>query len=426
MAAPDQRPLSVEEATTHILADFALLGDERIGLEDALGRVLAAPLTAAEDQPSFANSSMDGYAVRAADIAPARADHAVTLAVIEDIPAGAVPAHALEPGQAARIMTGAPMPTGADAVIPVEDTDAQWRGDRTPMTGEAALNAPSVRVMRAVRAGDYVRARGEDMRAGEQMLPAGTPLRAAEIGLLAALGQAQVAVVRQPRVAILSSGDELTEIDQPLLPGQIRNSNAYTLAALVQTYGGIPIRIPTARDTLDSVRASFDDALSRSPDVLLSSAGVSVGAFDPVRAVLAERGEITLWRINIRPGKPLAYGRVGGIPFFGLPGNPVSAQVTFDLFVRPALLTLAGLPTDPPMTEAALAHDLPSDGRRSYIRVILEQSGGRLTASATGTQSSGALSSMVRADGLLILPEGITQAQAGQVYPVRLLRPHLI
>jgi molybdopterin molybdotransferase len=202
-----------------------------------------------------------------------------------------------------------------------------------------------------------------------------------------------------------------------LSPDKIRDSNSYMLAALVATYGGIPIRIPPAHDTLEDVRRRFREALEQKPDIILSSAGVSVGAFDVVRTVIDELGKVNFWRINLRPGKPLAFGQVGGIPFFGLPGNPVSAMVTFDIFVRPAVLKLAGLPI-----QAAIAEDLHSDGRRSYLRVWLEQRDGQWLAHLTGTQSSGALTSMVLADGLLIVPENVTALPAGSLLPVRLLR----
>lgn len=228
--------------------------------------------------------------------------------------------------------------------------------------------------------------------------------------------------MRRPRVAILSSGDELIRVNEPLGPGKIRDVNSYTLTGLVDTYGGEPIRIPPARDTIEDVRRSFTEALSHQPDLLLSSAGVSVGSFDVVRTVMEEMGQINFWRVNLRPGKPLAFGMIAGIPFFGLPGNPVSAMVTFDVFVRPTLLKMSGREEILPTIEATLRDTLTSDGRRSYIRVKLSREDGQFYAEATGTQSSGALMSMVMADGLLIIPETVTEARAGEKFSVRLLR----
>jgi molybdopterin molybdotransferase len=408
--------LSVDAALARILRDFHRLSAELMALETAHGRKLADDVIASHDLPPFANSSMDGYAVRAQDVTTASADAPVRLRVSYDIPAGSAPTQPIEAGEAARIMTGAPIPPAADAVVPVEQTDTPWRA------GDDVALADTVAIFKAARSGANVRYPGEDVRVGERVLTAGTRIRAAEMGVLAGLGMAQVSVVRKPRVALLSSGDELLAVDEPLAPGKIRDMNSYTLAALVTELGGEAIRIPIARDRLDDVRGRFQEALAVQPDVVLSSAGVSAGTADLIRIVLDELGEVGFWKINLRPGKPLAYGRLGGVPFFGLPGNPVSAMVTFDVFVRPALLKLLGAPDVAQITTAALAEDVPSDGRRSYIRVRLRDEGGRLVATTTGTQSSGALSSMVMADGLLIIPEDVMLARAGERYPVRVLR----
>lgn len=410
---------NVDTALNRILQDVGPLPAEAVALRSALNRVLAADLRADINLPPFPNSSMDGYAVRSADVAAARADAPVRLRVAFDIPAGTAPDRALQPGEAARIFTGAPMPDGADAVVPVEQTDTTF----TP--GEDTALPESVAIRQAVEAGAYVRPMGEDIQKGQVVLTGGTVLRPQEIGLLAALGQPQVEVVEQPRVAIISTGDELLEVDEPLTPGKIRNVNAYTLAGLVTIYGGVPLVIPTARDTLADVRRCFDEALADRPHILVSSAGVSVGTFDVVRTVLAELGQVDFWRVNLRPGKPLAYGQVRGIPFFGLPGNPVSAMVTFDVFVRPVMLKLGQRPGDWHTIRASIGEDLQSDGRRSYLRVTLHQQDGQYIARTTGTQSSGALSSMVLADGLLIVPEGIMEVAAGTQLEVRLLRSRM-
>lgn len=407
---------NIDEATARILTAIQRLPAEKIPLIEAFGRVLAEDVISPVSLPPFANSSMDGYAVRAEDVTTATQNTPVQLRVTMDIPAGTAPTQALQPGEAARIMTGAPMPDGADAVVPVEQTDQNWRsGADEALSEQVAIFSP-------VRAGDYVRPVGEDVKAGQTVLHAGTLLRAPEIGALAGIGIGQVPVVRKPRVAIVSTGDELVGVDEPLTPGKIRDSNSYTLYGLVLQYGGFPIRIPTARDTLEDVRRRFQEALDQQPDLIISSAGVSVGAFDVVRTVLDELGKVDFWRVNLRPGKPLAYGHLRGVPFFGLPGNPVSAMVTFDVFVRPVLSKMLGRQDTPPTVQAVVGESLRSDGRRSYLRVTLSRENGHIVARTTGTQSSGALMSMVQADGLLIIPEGVTEVTAGQTFPVRLLR----
>ncbi len=408
--------LSVDEAVARILSGITPLAAETVTLTEALGRILAETLWSEISLPPFANSSMDGFAVHAGNLKYASKEQPAVIRVVMDIPAGSSPDQPLQNGQAARIMTGAPLPDGADAVVPVEQTDQQWKsGENTPLPEVVTIYA-------GVNPGDYVRPIGEDIQAGQIVLESGTLLRPQELGILAALGQAQVSVIRRPRVAILSSGDELVDVSEPLAPGKIRDVNSYTLFGLIATYGGLPIRIPTAHDTLDDVRRRFREAIDQQPDLILSSAGVSVGAFDIVRAVMDELGQIDFWRVNLRPGKPLAFGSLGGVPFFGLPGNPVSAMVTFDVFVRPTLLRLSGQPDAVPTVEATLRELLKSDGRRSYIRVKLSRKDGQFIAHTTGTQSSGALMSMVLADGLLIIPENVTEARAGDKFSVRLLK----
>lgn len=410
--------LSVEQVLARVLARVEPLPSERIHVAQALDRILADDVVAAVSVPPFANSAMDGYAVRAADVAGATPQTPITLIPVDDIPAGRMATRSVGAGEAARIMTGAPVPPGADAVVPVEQTDDRWRA-----AGNAPLPA-RVAVYRSVAPGENVRPAGEDIQAGQTVLRAGAALRPQDIGVLVSLGVVEVAVHRRPKVAILATGDELVELGQPLAPGQIHNSNSYMLAGLVQQCGGVPLHLPVARDTLTEVRARFQEALALEPDFVLSSAGVSVGTHDVVRTVVDELGEVEIWRVNVRPGKPLAFGHVGQVPFFGLPGNPVSAMVTFDLFVRPALLRASGAdPLSVPLVSAMLDEDLQLDGRRTYLRVVLSERDGELVARTTGTQSSGALMSMVLADGLLIIPEGHVHVTAGSRFMVRLLRP---
>ena len=405
----------VDNALAEILATISTLAHETIDLESALGRVLAEDVLAEINLPPFANSSMDGYAVRSADVAAASHDNPVLLHVVMDIPAGKPPQKPIQPGEAARIMTGAPMPDGADAVIPVEDTDGSW--DKQ----SALIN--HVKVFRTVHTGDYVRPVGEDIQAGSIVLESGTTIRPQELGILAALGQGRVQVVKKPLVAILSTGDELVNVDEPLTPGKIRDVNTHTLTGLVMSNGGQVYPLPIARDTLDDVRNLFRSALQPKPDMLISSAGVSVGAADLIRTVLEELGEMNFWRINLRPGKPLTFGTIQGIPFFGLPGNPVSAMVTFDVLVRPALLKMAGLPLITNYIDAIVDEAIESDGRRSYLRVKLTLQDDGYHATTTGTQSSGALMSMVLADGLMIVPEGVKHVKAKTRLRVRVLKP---
>ncbi len=326
--------LTVAEALAIVLSRVAPLDEERVPLLDALGRVLAAPVVAADSLPPFANSSMDGYAVRADDIVSAGPQSAVLLRVVADIAAGRPSDVALTPGTAARIMTGAPLPDGADAVVPVEDTDEPWRGADRPLPERVAIR-------RAVGHGDYVRYPGEDIRAGQTVLTAGHVIRPQEIGVLASLGVERVTVVRRPRVGVLATGDELIDVGAPLMPGKIRNSNGYAQAAQVRALGGEALALGVAGDREDDVRARLDAGVAAGVDLLVSSAGVSVGAYDVVKAVLDQAGGVVFWRVRMRPGKPLAFGAYRGVPFLGLPGNPVSAMVSFERFARPAILKLS-------------------------------------------------------------------------------------
>ncbi len=408
--------LNVDSALKNILAAVRPLPSESISLAETLDRVIARDIVSPVDLPPFDNSAMDGYAIRHQDSAAANAANPVALSVVMDIPAGAAPTGVLETGQAARIMTGAPIPPGTSAVIPVEDTDDDW------YKGEAAPVPATVRLFRALRADENIRRAGESIAAGHRIMAAGTALGPAEIGMLAGIGCAKVDVIRQPKVVILSSGDELVDVHQTPAPGQIRDSNSYSVAALVRAGGGVAIRLPIARDSLDSVRALYRRALEIHPDLIISTAGVSVGAADFVKTVLDELGDIDFWRINMRPGKPLAFGSLQGIPFFGLPGNPVSAMVTFEVLARPALARISGREFKRKTISAVTADALKSDGRRSYIRVTISRSDKGFIAHSTGIQSSGALMSMVLADGLAVVPEGTEFLPAGTELTVLLLR----
>jgi molybdopterin molybdotransferase len=408
--------LNVDAALANILADMKTLAAEAVSLPDSFNRVLAKDIISPIDLPPFDNSAMDGYAIRHEDSADAGISNPISLSVTMDIMAGSVPVGQLEAVQAARIMTGAPIPAGATAVIPVEDTD-----DDCSKGADSALPS-QICLYRSLKCGENIRLAGENIKAGDKVIKAGAIIGPAEIGMLAGIGFPRVEVIRQPKVVILSSGDELVDIYDDLTPGKIRDTNGYTLAGLIREAGGVPIRLPIAKDRLESVRALYRRALDINPDLLISTAGVSVGAADLVRAVMGELGEIDFWRINMRPGKPLAYGTIQGVPFFGLPGNPVSTMVTFEVIVRPALAKIAGRSVNQRRVRATTGDDMRSDGRRTYARVTLNREGDRLIARSTGIQSSGALMSMVLADGLAIVPEDRIFVPAGSELDVLLLR----
>ncbi|MBU1750664.1 MAG: molybdopterin molybdotransferase MoeA [Chloroflexi bacterium] len=397
--------LPVEEARACILAAVAPMEAVTVPLLDAQDHVLAEDVVSAVTVPPLANSSMDGFAVRAEDTV----DAPVSLVVAGTVAAGYMYEGAVGPGQAVRIMTGAPLPPGADAVVRFEDTDA-------------ADDRVTIRV--AVRPGNYVRPAGQDIRAGEVVVPRGTLLRPAHIGVLASVGQAQVSVIRRPRVGVLATGDELVPVGEPLQPGQIYNSNTYSMAAQVTAAGGIPVLLGIARDTKSDLTACFRRGLEAGVDLFITSGGVSMGDFDVVKDVLQAEGSMDFWRVNMKPGKPLAFGRLGSVPHLGLPGNPVSSMVAFQQFARPAILKMRGLTNlDSPTVDVILDEDVPAltltpdlvrDERRQYVRVMVETRADGPHARLTGSQDSGVLTSMARANALVVVPEGEAGARAGE------------
>jgi len=328
--------------------------------------------------------------------------------VVADIPAGSAPTVTLAQGQSARIMTGAQLPKGADAVIPVEDTDFHSR--------DAGTTAPqTISFTRTMQAGENIRPRGMDLHAGDVILQKGHKLKAQDLGMLAMLGVAQVQVHKKPRVALFSSGDELLEADSPLSEGKIHDSNSYSLTALIEDAGAEVLRLGIAKDTRESVEDLLQKAVNEDVDLIVSSAGVSVGAFDFVRDVIESNGKLDFWRVNMRPGKPLAFGEYRGIPFVGLPGNPVSAFVGFKVFVLPVLERLGGqLQGASPRVKVRCGEKIESDGRESYLRAKIRTENGIQTAVLAGHQGSGNLLSLVQADALLIIPAGVKCVPAGQ------------
>jgi molybdopterin molybdotransferase len=385
------------------------LESELIPLSEAAGRILAEGVESGIDLPLFTNSSMDGFAVRSSDVSNASQDHPVALFVVEDIPAGKSPSVRLAENQTSRIMTGAPIPDGADAVIPVEDTDQYDQKSRSN------FELPSkIKVNRAVDSGDYIRLQGEDVKQNEVVLHSNSPLKPQELGILAMLGKSQVSVYRSPKISILSTGDELIPVGEPLESGQIHDSNAYTLSALITRDYGNPEYLGIVPDNEDSVRKFLETAVANSADLILSSAGVSVGVFDYVRTVVENDGELTFWRVNMRPGKPVAFGSFQGVPFIGLPGNPVSAFVGYEVFVRPAILKFSGITEVPRYRiRARLMDGIKSYGRESYLRGIIKYDNGEWLAQLTGHQGSGNLLSLVQANALLIIPPGVKSLAPG-------------
>jgi len=407
--------LTVSQALERLLATFRPVNSETVHLAQASGRVLAEDFYAPFDYPSFDNSSMDGFAVCSLDVAAASQTQPVTLAIVDDIPAGHVTTKILQPGDAARIMTGAVLPMGADAVVPVEDTDSKEY--------DLPITLGQVNIFRAVKPGDYVRSRGQDLHVGELLLSRGTRLRPQDVGLLAMLGIPRLEVYRLPRVAVLSSGDELIPVDEPLRPGMIHESNSTMLAALVSQTGDA-LYLGNAPDRPEAIQAVLDRAVAENVDLILTSAGVSVGVFDYVRSVVETNGRLDFWRVNMRPGKPLAFGSYRNVPFIGLPGNPVSAFVGFEVFVRPAIAKLAGhIGVLRPRLRVTLTEPVETDGRESYLRAVITWQGSCWAARLTGHQGSGNLYSLVQANALLIVPSEVKSPPTGTELDAWLLDP---
>ena len=399
--------ISVEDALKLILSTTPILGMEKVDIITALGRVIGENIYSPSDIPPFDNSAMDGYAVKSEDTKGASKNHPAVLTVIEDLPAGYVAKGKIKKGEAIRIMTGAPLPQGADSVVMVEETEAS--GDKVKIFNEAEIN-------------QHIRKAGEDVKKGELVIPQGTVLRPAAIGMLASLRRSFVSVYQRPLVSILCTGDELVDVDGELKAGQIVSSNSYTLASQVNECGGIPLLLGIARDRKDELEQKFREGLRA--DVIISSAGVSVGDYDLVKGVLQDLGmEMKFWKVAMRPGQPLAFGTIGGKPTFGLPGNPVSSMVSFEQFVRPYLLKMQGhKKIFRPVIEAIWQEGFVKKTERKYlVRCMVSKKEGTYIASSTGEQGSGILKSMVLANGLAIFPEEKEVIKAGEKVKVQFL-----
>ncbi len=400
--------LSVEEALERILAEIRPLNVVQVPLSESCGLVLAEEVIAQEDIPPFANSAMDGFALLSKDSYP-HDGKPPRLRVTGGVAAGYVADHAVQEGTAMRVMTGAPIPPGADTVIQVELT----RYDGPESTW--------VEILEEVPPGNNIRPAGEDMHRGQKVLARGSEIGPWEIGILATLGWATVPVVRRPRVAILGTGDEVIEVDEPLRPGKIRNSNSYLLEAAVRKAGAEPHRLGVARDTTESLREKFTEAVTY--DLILTSGGVSVGDFDLVKNIMQEQGQINFWRINMRPGKPVAFGHIGTVPLLGLPGNPVSSAVTFELFGRPVIRKMMGHTRLLKPQIDVVVEDGVSDQamRRHYVRAYVEWRDGHFVAHTTGNQGSHILTSLLNANALVIVPEGGVEVHPGDTAKAMML-----
>jgi len=404
--------ISVEKALKTILVNFRPLGFEKINVLDGRGRIIGENIFSPRNIPSADNSAMDGYAVRHADTKGTTKEKPLKLKIIEDIPAGKIARKKIKKGEAARIMTGAVIPEGADSVIRQEDTKKDGQ---------------TVTIYITAKKGEHIRFAGEDVRKGELVVKKGSLLRPAHIGMLAALGKAFISVYRKPRVAIMSTGDELVDIKTIPPPGKIVNSNSYSLAAQVLECGGIPVILGIARDKKTDLQNKFKTALDS--DLIISSGGVSVGDFDFVKNVMGEIGNaMHFWQVAMRPGKPLAFGAIEGVPLFGLPGNPVSAMVSFEQFVRPSLLKMQGHKKIFRQTiKAVCAEEIQKkEGFKHFIRAVVKKEKDKYVVSTTGDQGSGILKSMVTANALIVMGEKETRLKKGAKVSVQLLDDSLL
>lgn len=416
---PDEDMLTVEEAFQRIMSSFGPLEAEEKPILDGLGQVLAAEVRSPLDLPPLANSGMDGYAVLHSDIQGASSGRPKLLKVIGTVAAGQVSPQTVLTGTAIRIMTGAPIPGGADTVVPFEETDEVERR-------RAGRSLTEIQVTCDLPKYCNIRPSGEDVRREQLVLEAGTLIRAAEAGVLAALGLRNALVIRRPVVAILSTGDELEEAGKPLSPGKIYDANGSSIAASVTLAGGIPRILGIARDNLEDMHRKLEEGAGA--DLLVTSAGVSKGDYDIVKDVLTQRGSMNFWSVRMRPAKPLAFGHLNypgqkPVPLLGLPGNPVSAMVAFEMFARPAISTMLGRgPLARPAVEGVLTGPIyNTDGRRVYARVEVDHRDGVYYANPTGPQGSNILTSMARANGLAICPAEETVKSAGEKVKIIML-----
>jgi molybdopterin molybdotransferase len=418
--------ISIEDALERILSYVDILPSEGKPLIEALGQVLSEDIAASFDIPPMDNTAMDGYAVRAADTREASEESPVSLRVIGEVAAGYEFHGDVGEGTAVRIMTGAPLPAGADAVAPFEETDEPF--DRAP-TGTGRVSATDVRILKEARPGANIRRAAEDVTAGQKLVEKGSVLRPSEIGVIASLGRATVRVIRRPVVAVLSTGDELLQPGEPRSGARIYDANAYSVGSLIARYGGIPRLLGIAKDTVEALTEKIREGWGA--DMLVTSAGVSRGDYDVVKEVLAREGEVDFWTVAMKPGKPLAFGCFypegeGGrrVPHLGLPGNPVSSMVAFEMFGRPAMLKMMGKTDQRRPLLRAIAEERivnPDDPRVFFARCVVTERGGNYYASLTGSQGSGILTSMMKANALTVIPAEVDVVEAGEEIDVLML-----
>lgn len=400
--------IKVDDALKTVLGLISTLPPEEARLTEALDRVLTQDVYADIDIPQLDNSAMDGYALKALDVKSATASSPKILEVVEDIKAGDLSRRRLQKGEASRIMTGAPMPEGADSVVMVENTQKE------------GIN--KVKIFKGVKPGENVRRKGEDIKSGELIIAKGTPLTSAHIGILASLGLPNIRVTRKPKVAVLATGDEVVDVDEKLELGKLRSSNTYTLYSQIIKSGGMPKNLGIAKDKPEELEEKLKQGLGC--DMILTSGGVSVGDYDFVKFILAKMGtDIKFWQVAMRPGKPLVFGLIQGKPILGLPGNPVSSMVAFEVFVRPALLKMLGQSIDNRKeVDAVLEEDIEKkQGLRYFLRAQTRWDDGVYLTRMTGPQGSGILKSMALANSLIILPEEEERVEKGRRVTVRFL-----
>lgn len=399
--------ISVEEALGLILENIREIGFEKVDIKEALGRVIAEDVYARRNIPPWDNSAMDGYAVRVDDVEGASKENPAVLKVIESLPAGYISENRLNHGEAIKIMTGAPMPNGADAVVMAEYTEK---------------DGGKVRIFKRPEKGDHIRRAGEDVKDGQLVIKKGQLIRPSEIGMLASMARSIVSVYQRPRVAILATGDELVDLDEEICGAKIINSNTYAVGAQIQECGALPILLGIARDRQDELEEKL--RLSMNADIIITSGGVSVGDYDHVKDVVKGLGgDLRLWKVAIKPGKPLAFSMLNGRPMFGLPGNPVASMVTFEIFVRPAILKMMGhKKIFRPIIDATIKSDLKKkEQRRHFIRASVQSDVDGYAVETTGDQGSHMMTSMTKANGLIIFHENETDIKAGDKVKVMLL-----
>ncbi|MDO8525686.1 MAG: molybdopterin molybdotransferase MoeA [Candidatus Omnitrophota bacterium] len=432
--------ISVEKALKTVLINTKTLNSETVRLVDSLNRVIAKDIYSGINVPAFDNSAMDGYAVRSRDTTNTSKDKPKVLEVIDELKAGDMPKKALKERQAIRIMTGAPIPKGADAVIMVEETrqsrhcegearsnpegceDAKHPKQSKRLLRPFGARNDTVEILKEVNFSENIRKRGEDIKRGERVLRKGALLKSAHIGILASLGISSVRVTKKPRIAFLATGDELIDLHKKITPGKLYSSNTYSLYSQIISCGGIPENLGISKDDPEELEAKIRKGLDC--DMILTSGGVSVGDYDLVKLVLAKMGtDIKFWKVAMRPGKPLAFGHIRGIPVFGLPGNPVSSMVSFEVFVRPAVLKMLGQGGDHRNEiDAVLKEGIcKKKGLKYFLRAITRRESGRYVTRTTGPQGSGILRSMALANSLIILPEDVESAAKGEKVKIRFL-----